>query len=290
MGLLSSIGAGISSFVKAITPTKEKLQNVVDVLSIAINPFSKDKISANISNPVVKTTLELVANHPYLTAGVVAGGITAVSNPQVVSTVAKSLVPTTIKGKIAASVAVPIVTGALIQQPAKTIGAAADLPGNLAQFGGNVANFIADPSLSGAKQIFQENPLIAGGAIATALTATGLAIIPAIASIRQTEAINKQTEALTFGQNVAAAYDQNLLAEQKKKEIQSSVKTAGGGAAAAAPVPVLPQTQVLTPTTTHHHHRKPVKQQINRISQRVNVLVGNKTFIKGTSQRSYYGY
>jgi len=55
-----------------------RLKNVYDVLKIAVNPFSKDRINANIMNPTGKKALEMVANRPYTTAAIAATGITLV--------------------------------------------------------------------------------------------------------------------------------------------------------------------------------------------------------------------
>ena len=46
----------------------------MDVLKIAVNPFSQDKIVATSGNKVFKSVAEFVANHPYTTALVLATG------------------------------------------------------------------------------------------------------------------------------------------------------------------------------------------------------------------------
>jgi|GEM_PF-4898492 len=50
---------------------KERLTNVKNVLKIAVNPVSKQKIVANTKNKTVNKVLETVANHPYATAAAV---------------------------------------------------------------------------------------------------------------------------------------------------------------------------------------------------------------------------
>ena len=51
--------------------------NVSDVLLLALNPFSKDSISANTGNNVLDQALQLGANNPYVAALIAAGAITA---------------------------------------------------------------------------------------------------------------------------------------------------------------------------------------------------------------------
>ncbi len=48
-------------------------RNVVDVMKIALNPFSKERIKANIGEGAAATVLEAVANNPYTAAGLVTG-------------------------------------------------------------------------------------------------------------------------------------------------------------------------------------------------------------------------
>lgn len=64
--------------IEQATSTEGGWKNVVDVLKIAANPFSNEKIQANVSNPLAKALLEAGANNPYETAGIAAGALTAV--------------------------------------------------------------------------------------------------------------------------------------------------------------------------------------------------------------------
>ena len=52
-------------------------ENVVDVLKIALNPFSKDSIVSNTDNRVFNTAAEYVANNPYMTATILTGNVAA---------------------------------------------------------------------------------------------------------------------------------------------------------------------------------------------------------------------
>jgi len=46
----------------------ERIKNVGGTLNAAFNPFSKNKVQANVQNQQAKTVLTTLANHPYLTA------------------------------------------------------------------------------------------------------------------------------------------------------------------------------------------------------------------------------
>ena len=68
------------------------VQNVRDVLGIALNPFSQERIVANVNNLIVKWGLETAANNPYTTALIIAGtlgGINALKASTVAAKTAK---------------------------------------------------------------------------------------------------------------------------------------------------------------------------------------------------------
>lgn len=63
----------------SIAGQKERLANVGQVLGIATGVYNPQKLTISASTPskILNKGLEVVANHPYATAGVVATGITA---------------------------------------------------------------------------------------------------------------------------------------------------------------------------------------------------------------------
>ena len=69
----------------------ERIQNVGATLNAAFNPFAKVKgvsvteDARKVLPPAVTSILETAASHPYVTAGIVAGGITLASNPSAVA-------------------------------------------------------------------------------------------------------------------------------------------------------------------------------------------------------------
>lgn len=64
-------------------------KNVKDVLNLAFNPFAQGSITANVDNPLLKSGLSAVANHPYQTAFLVAGVASAVQAVTKISAAAK---------------------------------------------------------------------------------------------------------------------------------------------------------------------------------------------------------
>jgi hypothetical protein len=173
-----------------------RISNIGKTLNAAFNPFSKDKVVANVSNTTLKSVLEGVANHPYIAAAAVAAPITAVKYPAAAASAVKAILPTSKKGVIASVVAAPIIGGVVAKAPAKTLGAVANAPSALFNVGANTGSLISDPSIGNLKNLVTENPVIVGGtaAVAAALLVKGLA--PTILATRQTDAIRDQTEAI----------------------------------------------------------------------------------------------
>lgn len=254
-----------SSFF-SIAGQKERLANVVGVVNAAFNPFSKSTVEANVSNPTMKTALETVANHPYVTAGVIAGGYTLATKPVIAAATGKALIPTTTKGKIITAVAAPVVIGAVAKQPAQAAKALISAPSALANVGGNVANLASNPSLENLGNLYKENPVIVGGATAAVALLTAKGLFPAIATAKQTQAIQEQTAA------IEAATGQIALPTEKANYTTSPV-----GVSSSPTVPVTPQTQTVMAGATRKYKRKASKKVMpTSISQRVNVLVSNR--------------
>lgn len=116
-----------------------------------------------------------------------------------ISTAAKSLIPTTAKGKITAIVAAPVVAGILSKNPSAPFQAA----GQLGELGADIGTFSANPSLQTAKDIVKGSPLISAAAGAAGLAAAGGLIIPAVSGYLTREEMQRQTAA--FERQAAAA-------------------------------------------------------------------------------------
>jgi len=175
---------------------------------------------------------------------------------------APSLVPKTLVGKAVAVAGV----GAVIKEPTATIGAVTKLPSNIANFGGNVAQFAADPSVANAAQIVKENPILSAAAGAAVVGTAVVAVAPAVSNILQREEMKKQTD----------IFEKQL--EVAEKSLTPSVAT-GQIIKESSPIastsPVTPQTQTLSSTTTKKRKRRTKKAVMPSINQVVNVAVNN---------------
>jgi hypothetical protein len=253
-----------SSFF-SIAGQKERLANVVGVVNAAFNPFSKSTVEANVSNPTMKTALETVSNHPYVTAGVIAGGYTLATKPAIAAATGKALIPTTTKGKIIAAVAAPVVIGAVSKAPVQFAKAAIEAPSQLGEFGSGIAQLATKPSLASAKELFKGSPILTTATLAAGAVIAGKGIFPAIATARQTEAIQEQTAAIEAATGVA-------LPTEKANYTTSPI-----GVPSSPTVPVTPQTQTVAATGIRKARKKSKKERFfPSVSQKVNVLVSNR--------------
>lgn len=102
-GLLGKTGSilssGVSSIATPLSGLAQKVDNIVphpkgggfqNVVDTLAAPFTGGHVSANVSNPVLKSTLELVSNNPFKVAGIAAGGITAIKQAPALISAGKS--------------------------------------------------------------------------------------------------------------------------------------------------------------------------------------------------------
>lgn len=82
----------------SIAGQKERISNVGKVLGIATGVYNPQKLTITASTPskTLNYGLEAVANHPYIAAGAVAGGITAAKYIPTIAAGTKAAVGTTI--------------------------------------------------------------------------------------------------------------------------------------------------------------------------------------------------
>lgn len=238
----------------------ERLKNVAATLNAAFNPFSQEKVVANVENKTLKTALETVANHPYLAAGVVAGGITAVAQPAAAAAVVKSAIPATTKGKVAAAVIAPVAIGALTTSEKAREGVL-NAPSSLANFGANVGKVIESPSLATIKETFKENPVIATAATlgAAAVVGGGIGLAAnTVATALNTRATNANTEPTTATGEIPVSQGGVL----KETTMQTDEGTA-----------LTPQTTTIKTGKKRYRARQQEKQSIK---QNVQVVVNNR--------------
>lgn len=285
MGLLSSIGNIASKVITAVTPTKEKISNVGAVLNAALNPFSKSTVVANVSNPVLKTALETVANHPYATAAVVAAPVAIAKSPavrEVVKRAAGSIVPTSTIGKVATVAAIPAVAGAVATKPLESAKALISAPENLANFGSNAATLISEPTKENLKTLINENPIISSGVALGAGAAIVSVAAPVVGGLLTREAIKDQTDI------IAKAIGESNPMPTSSGQVLTSSPTASA-------VPVTPETKPLIATagggstsTSKRRKRTPKTPLMPSVRQNVNILVQNKSSSVGIKQTKRY--
>lgn len=261
MGLLSSVLGGIE---KGLTKVEEVVKKVYSSTLAKIPGVEKAKqfVENNPSSVIVG----LGVGSAVAKVGVSASAkLAAAAAPSV----ARSIIPATTKGKvITAAVALPV-AGAVIKQPAATLGAVSKLPTGLVNVGGNIAELAVNPSLENVKNLVKENPVIVGAAAAVALGAGAAKLIPALAVSEQTKAIKEQTKAIE---------QQGISVVDKSSEFYSSPS-----------VPVTPQTQNIEGIKVSTRRKKRTKKAVMpSVNQKVNVIVNNKVSSVGLRQNKNY--
>ena len=244
MGLLSSVKKAAKAVVSKV-PTVSFVKSVVAGVK-------GDKVE---QAKQVKTTI---------VSGVVLGAAgLAVAAPAVATSVAKALIPASTKGKVIAAVAAPVVAGAVLREPGKSAEAAVKLPSSLANFGGNAATFASSPSLDSGKKLLTDNPLIAAAAGLIVAGGTAKVLAPAVGGYLQSDAIRDQTDVIS-----------SVSSSSQQSQVSEAIPTV------VSPVPVTAATQRVTSTpvgSSTKKKRRASKPRITNISQRVNVIVSNRT-------------
>lgn len=240
-------------------------ENILTLVGGGVNKIYESTLAKVPGIPQVKSFVEknpIVVALP-LTSGLSVGATTTKTAISSAIKASPALIPTTTKGKVIAAVVTPVAIGATIKQPEKVAQAIVSTPSGLVNVGGNIANLAANPSIENVKTLVSENPVLVGGAVATAAAIGVKGILPAIATTTQTQAIKEQTKAIE-------ATTQGLIVQSTPEKDIISIPAQNN-----APIPQTPQTQTIKATTTTKRKRRKTKQIMPNISQRVNVLVNN---------------
>lgn len=260
MGLISSIKKAASKVKEVAKVVATKVINDAGSrgpLGTKITPDAK--IRAPTPQEAKKEAKETIRNVALGGAGLVIA-----ANPSAAASAAKSLIPKSTAGKVAAG-ALALPTATLIaSNPTvviKGLTGVANVEKNLIKIAGN-------PTKESLKELVTENPVIVGGAVAAGALLGLKAGLPAISSLINTQAIKENTEAVQTSQGTVLP------------------------SAVAAPIPITPATQTVQATklsdpnkTTKRRRSKPQRSIIN---QRVNVLVSNKSSSTGIRQTKKY--
>lgn len=275
--VVKAVAATPAAVVKAVAPVMNTATvafvHPIQTVAAVISPTKtvSQVVEKHFSKPLPKQITEtVITTAGYATAVL---GTAAVAAKGVAASAA-ALIPATIKGKVIAAVAAPVIIGAVVNKPAETLQAAASLPSALGNVGGNIANLVADPSISNVKALVTENPVIVGAGVAAAAVLGAKAILPAIATARQTEAIQEQTKAI----------EASTAGITSTPSAPTTIKT---GETIYPSAPVTPKTERVVTTSTGKKRKSKAKPTQN-ISQRVNVIVANKANSTGIRQTSRY--
>lgn len=151
---------------------------------------------------------ELLKNPIYkglASSAVVVGGAAAgIASAQAigsygVANVAKSLIPSTIKGKAALGATSLVASGFVLNNPQQAAKTIVSTPTGLVNVGANIGQFTQNPSLSSGKKIISENPVLSTGLIAGAVVAGGLGVAGAanaFSNYSNTQALQENTKAV----------------------------------------------------------------------------------------------
>lgn len=202
----------------------------------------------------------------------------------VAKTAVKALVPQTTKGKIIAAVAAPVVAGAIIKEPEAAAKAIISAPSELAQFGGDVASFAANPSLEAAKEIIAESPVISAAAAIAGVAAVAPAVGSVVSGVltrqemkKQTEIFERQAEAVENA-NFPPGMQSNLspLPYNSPKQLPTN-----------AEVPITPETQNIR--VGKKRKRKTTKKESPAVKQsmRINIISSSRAIGTQISNKRY---
>lgn len=109
--------------------------------------------------------------------------------PSVVNAV-KNLVPSTTKGKLIAAAVVPIAASAVIEKPSLAL----SVPKDVLNFQSDAGKLLANPSLSAAKELVTESPVISSLVAAGGVAAVGLGTASIVSNVVNTQAVKRNTE------------------------------------------------------------------------------------------------
>lgn len=233
-------------------------------ISKVINPNSNlAKLpTGTIAAEGAKTTVgKIIGGSAVGVAGAIGAAYAPVGS---VGTALKSLIPKTVTGKVIAAGTVGVIAQSEVLR--KGVSTADPIA-----FTGDIANIIDNPSGGSIATLFKNNPLITtivGGAAAVAV---GKSVIPAIATIGQTQATRGLTEAVQNATLPTTTIQE--VTPQTSSSSPMAVNSANGEALTTDTSGInLPQTESLTPKKRAKRSSRRRVQPSVRQSVRVNVV------------------
>jgi len=289
MGLLSNafnvvknsvVGKALDVLTVSIAHPVKTIEAVISP-KITVNDVIKDSFSKPLLSQISSTVLGTAAIAGTIVAGAAVGtAAKAGTLVPAIANAAKSLIPTTVKGKAVAAVSTLALGGAIAAQPAATAKAIIQTPISIANFGGNVATFAANPSISNAKAIVTENPVIASGvAIGAALT-VGSAVTGVLSTIstkQNTKAVLENTKAMSTSETLPSTpvVSTSTSGKVASPEVIYASDAVVPKSTTSSLVPVTPQTTTVSSGKTTKVKRRSRARSYQNINQRVNVMVNS---------------
>jgi len=167
-------------------------------------------------------------------------------------------------GKTVVAVGTPVAVSTLVTSQKAREGLVS-LPSGLVNLGSNVGQFIDDPSVSNAVDIFKENPIIVGAGIAGAALAIGKGVVPALATIANTRAINESSELARESASFVPAMPSTPIYDSSDSPVSGVLPAEG----AVAPMQA---ERVAVTTTARRRKAKPPKIIYRRARSKPQIL------------------
>jgi len=241
----------------------ERLSNAGNTI---LSALTGKGVEATTSIKPLNTALSTVASNPYLSAAAVAtvvnpaGAVAAIKEVAGAASTAFKAAPLATKAKV--TVATGLIAPLIIAQPGKTAQTIAEAPGNIVNFESNLVSFYKNPSLSSAKDIFKENPVIAGGAAVAAVAATGIGLAGTantVATFMNTQAMKANTKATILNAEdtagAIAAKNNDLAAAAPVLSTQSK-EAVPGAKLTSTPLKAQPSTSKKAASKSKRGRRK----------------------------------
>ena len=240
----------------------ERLKNVGSTLKASITGKG---VQANTPNKTVNKVLSAAASNPFTTAAVV----TPINTLNAAKAGFSAL---STRGKVLTVGAAIPVTSFLVSNPS-AIGSIAETPRGLSNLGSNIAEFVKEPSIEKAKNIFKENPVIAGTIAGAAAVGVGAGAVAIGSNILNTAATKENTAA------IEASNAANTIPDYAISPVSQNVTS--------APTGLETQTISTSSRSIAKRKKKVIPQQI-RQSVRVNVINANQSRIGNYIKRNAY--
>jgi len=255
MGFLANIGRLITSNI--VIPT-------ANIIGSGINLVAGKKVySAQTAEEVFETK----AGKVYETIlGGSASALALASTPIIIKKIIPVIKTAPLKSAVTGAVAI-IGGSAILQSPTLQEKVAnTNIVGSLSNLGGNIGELIENPTLEKVKEIFEENPVLAGAGVAIGVGAIGKAVVPAISGFITQRKLGEQTDIL-----------KEIQSGGGMQTLETTPNYEGGVPIGNNLVGGVPLTQATTTISTgaKKRYRRARRKEIQNIRQSVNIAIKN---------------